>query len=98
PHFASLSLHDALPILTWNRWLARLRPESGLSSLLRHFGRAPPARQASMAAPLSDLSLTIQALRWHFNEVILPLWCGAGFNTQMGDRKSTRLNSSHVKI
>lgn len=37
-----------------------------------------------MAAPLSDLSLTIQALRWHFNEVILPLWCDAGFNTQMG--------------
>ncbi|MBO9355481.1 N-acylglucosamine 2-epimerase [Bordetella petrii] len=71
--------------MTLNRRLARLWDESGLSSLLRYFRRAPPARHAPMAAPASpELSLVIQGLRRHFDDVILPLWMGAGFNEQLG--------------
>src|SRR3546814_878091 len=68
-----------------NRCLARLRDKSGLSSLLRHLRRAPPVRHASMAASVApELSGTIQALRRHFSEVVLPLWIGRGFNEHMG--------------
>ncbi|WP_255592869.1 AGE family epimerase/isomerase [Bordetella sp. BOR01] len=38
-----------------------------------------------MAASVSvELSSTIRALRGHFNDVVLPLWSGRGYNERMG--------------
>jgi len=69
-----------------DQWWGRLRRKSGLSSLFRHLGRAQPARRVAMTTAVisPELSSTILALRQHFNEVILPLWMGRGFNERMG--------------
>src|SRR5690606_40457712 len=42
-------------------------------------------------------STRLQELEWHFHTVLFALLLGATYVLN-GDRKSTRLNSSHVKI
>src|SRR5690606_39372384 len=83
PEISPLSLHDALPILISTRSLASTLPSS----------RPLTARLSVVTVALtSPLSSTVS----DFFEMILPLtrpWI-----TSSSDRKSTRLNSSHVKI
>src|SRR5207253_10040373 len=90
-----LSLHDALPILLkrlpiLNRPYALVPPR-----LPPYFGTLDRERRARMieecARPGSELQRRIQ-------QIWLPLFTPPPPPTYIPDRKSTRLNSSHVAI
>src|SRR5690606_42075458 len=87
PHIYSLSLHDALPILE----AVHAELDRGIPGLVEA-GRARPAAQpigALLAHPHPRRRLAHDpAVGQFLDELALAL----------GDRKSTRLNSSHVKI
>src|SRR5690606_41684453 len=94
PPLSTLSLHDALPISTaLHRLLLLLLlalPWSAQAGDAADYAKASPAKQAKLleawaVAPIPERLQLIEALR--ANRVAIDR-----------DRKSTRLNSSHVKI
>lgn len=66
--------------------LLKMRREFELSSLLHKHWPASGARRSKMAAAQTNSSLSENALalRRHFDEVILPMWTGPGFNPALG--------------
>src|SRR5207253_11354326 len=86
---STLSLHDALPI---SARLSR-RPSSSVLNAIRGRG-APPGRPAH--------GRLASELGWHGSKPICSATVaglrGAGVRAYHLDRKSTRLNSSHVAI
>src|SRR5690606_39526506 len=95
----TLSLHDALPIFI----MAKLK------ALMSHTGSwAPMAEQVATAAFLNNEEAVEKALTAHKKRIEERLWLihnrieglkAKGYPIDaIADRKSTRLNSSHVKI
>src|SRR5690606_39286029 len=98
PGGSPLSLHDALPILervpggaAFVRVLVRRRlpPARALELRARRGRRLVQADAAAM-----NLQLRVRPPR----KADLPAWAGMRAALWPEDRKSTRLNSSHVKI
>src|SRR5207302_10537430 len=92
PDMYALSLHDALPILLGLAWGATLllrRHSASLRHMVRVFTLA-----ALLLLPLSVLLLPA----WHVKGVPDFTRRAAASVSPAADRKSTRLNSSHVKI
>src|SRR5690606_39361493 len=83
----TLSLHDALPI-----WVVEQCEQQMLD------GHVLMALLAGALVALADAELQVLAEHWKASESCCgPRWgCPHAFPCQ--DRKSTRLNSSHVKI
>src|SRR5699024_12871743 len=84
PVLYSLSLHDALPILTSGRWLAKTW---GVDP-----SRETPAHELEDGNDYCPAKAPV-LLGHHFSSI-----AGAGPINGPIDRKSTRLNSSHVSI
>src|SRR5690606_41943094 len=95
PEISSLSLHDALPILRAGAPVPRRQPSRDRHTPPRapHQDWHPIARGA--AVPPAAAAFTMRTKRRRIEQIFkYPLQQnGAGL-----DRKSTRLNSSHVKI
>src|SRR5690606_41975185 len=82
----TLSLHDALPI-----FVSSPRKRERHHDVLRlQFHRFTPSRQGAKTAGRRAISSVGRASRLHRE--------GRQFEPVIADRKSTRLNSSHVKI
>src|SRR5207253_10766072 len=91
PPFHSLSLHDALPIFSRSFYISiRLLPRA-----LRE-----PVALAYLLARTSDTIADSNAVPAEKRIELLDRFAAgiAGKNEVIGDRKSTRLNSSHVAI
>src|SRR5690606_41708565 len=86
---SALSLHDALPIFTVR--VARLERELGIPVIAceAHNGRGLVELRVAMSR--TDLPLSRHA--WDVPAAVAP-----AVAELQADRKSTRLNSSHVKI
>src|SRR5690606_41299507 len=82
PHSCPLSLHDALPILRWQ----------GLATDAQFLDTVQLAVDRDARYALTQLSMGARTARTSLRAALF----GAG--AQFEDRKSTRLNSSHVKI
>src|SRR5690606_39757596 len=90
PVFYTLSLHDALPISVALLWQWILDPNFGLiNTFLENIGMTGPGW-------LTDEAWSKPSL------ILMNLWAVGGtmiiYLAGLQDRKSTRLNSSHVKI
>src|SRR5690606_40763613 len=86
-----LTLHDALPIWSWNSsrsWWIAPRSSATDHHVHRTLGRLPPAQQGLQAIFIDH---------GHTQGVRLVQLAPRLFSRDE-DRKSTRLNSSHVKI
>src|SRR5690606_41058935 len=87
----TLSLHDALPISGKRRTLPGERPKAGYQygdeCLLPHHRRLGPQAPGAEGAAWRPAQLHV-----------LQMAKRRGAGAVPGDRKSTRLNSSHVKI
>src|SRR5439155_8915756 len=98
PQIFTLSLHDALPILSFaNPFFDEISKYPGRFATPVFFGESP---YASYAAGLSNGTASLVKLQNRFLAVtcqhVLQVYRRARMNR--GDRKSTRLNSSHVAI
>src|SRR5690606_40486050 len=83
----ALSLHDALPI--WARQLASLASRTGRpSACSRSRPKGRPFNQVELALRITPLT----------GEIDPGVATPTGPEAPVSDRKSTRLNSSHVKI
>src|SRR5699024_11456316 len=81
----SLSLHDALPI-----------SDSLLDVRVAHVSDDGFAGNAQSGGDVPEFSIPVRGLV-QVHEVHVDL-CPRQFDVRLGDRKSTRLNSSHVSI
>src|SRR5690606_41636242 len=89
----TLSLHDALPICSVTQTgIVELMDEVGAPWPEAH---SDPDKMAKLAIANYELS-GLEAVRVPYCLTVLAEAMGCEVN--MGDRKSTRLNSSHVKI
>src|SRR5699024_11293876 len=88
PHPSPLSLHDALPIWLDHDELRRLRRGPAMKDVV---DAAPAAGSADAAKRPVLLQL------WDRRAAFKP-FAEAGVAAVVADRKSTRLNSSHVSI
>src|SRR5690606_39968294 len=92
----TLSLHDALPILFF---MPLIRPFEQL--LVKYI----PAHEDSLLQALDDASLAVPAVAINTAESVIfkTIWTQYSWilkaikSAELVDRKSTRLNSSHVK-
>src|SRR5690606_40609482 len=94
PHataFHTLSLHDALPICRWRSFTPKRSPV-----------RSQYRPRSERPCPSSDVALwsASSPVRTHLGTPTGSdgLLCGTAGAQPAQDRKSTRLNSSHVKI
>src|SRR5439155_25548267 len=95
PHIYTLSLHDALPISR----AAELADLAAGSFEEAHIAINPTLVANGRAAFTSRLRSLIDAFHSALpDEIRRRMSTSAVFETENGDRKSTRLNSSHVAI
>src|SRR5690606_41693798 len=93
---SALSLHDALPISALGRLLYALGirhvGETTARDLARHFGSVQAVMEAheDVLLQVNEVGPVVAASILHF--------FAEPHNRDVIDRKSTRLNSSHVKI
>src|SRR5690606_40004506 len=86
---STLPLHDALPIF------ASPDEARGDADLVIHASGAPSGLATALA--LAGFEAKVVELSWYGDRLVdAPL--GGAFHSRRLDRKSTRLNSSHVKI
>src|SRR5690606_40653837 len=93
PAAPTLSLHDALPI-------SRARPRTGPETRRRMFVLKLIARNAlrhRLRTALTVAGLLVAVIAFGLLQTVIDAW-HAGAAAASRDRKSTRLNSSHVKI
>src|SRR5207253_11180021 len=95
PEISTLSLHDALPI-----WLARPLPERSAERRRRRPRRQRDARDVPDPPSLPPARRELQEPRdgGSADAASLSTPRSPGVRVRSGDRKSTRLNSSHVAI
>src|SRR5690606_42064990 len=89
----ALSLHDALPISC----LAPSTPNGGLA-LLDHYGIPMNGARAVVIGRSNVVGRPLAALLQRRNATVTVCHSGTRDLASYTDRKSTRLNSSHVKI
>src|SRR5207249_5429846 len=87
PPISTLSLHDALPISDFCLLLEDVQDPGNVGSMLR----------SAAAAGVAQVFLS-PGCAFAWSPKVLRAGQGAHFNLEIQDRKSTRLNSSHVSI
>src|SRR5690606_40401465 len=94
----TLSLHDALPIYTIMCHLTQGAPE--FNSVLLELPFALPKGHITIAFGDFMFIQNSKPRSITFKRLLAPIICAAGISATpaLSDRKSTRLNSSHVKI
>src|SRR5690606_16601962 len=105
----SITIRDRSDIRSVKHWSERLEPfEHQVRNLITFCRRAPVAliaddvgmgKTISAGLIISELMVRKKVKRVLIlaPKILLPQWCDE-LESKFGDRKSTRLNSSHVKI
>src|SRR5207302_9928535 len=94
---STLSLHDALPIF-WKRTVGYVRAVDGVSFTL-HEGETLGLVGESGCGKTTTARCILRAIEPTAGQVLFRTPAGQEVDvTKLPDRKSTRLNSSHVKI
>src|SRR5207253_8409063 len=93
PAIYTLSLHDALPIC------AAVAPSFGAGTMNEVYRNLTLVRaQATVAAARAFSGVDHRGLEGHLREIVMRDLLRPLLPPNIGDRKSTRLNSSHVAI